>query len=98
MISMSPKSSLAPEKRSASRMPNPRVSTGGDKRRAILSAAQGLFLRYGVKRTSLDDVARDAGVAKGTLYLYFDSKDTLFAPIPRQLSAEVLPHPEAPLP
>jgi len=86
---------LAPAKRFHSRMPSPRESTGGDKRGAILDAAQNLFLRYGVKRTALDDVAREAGVAKGTLYLYFDSKDKIFAAIAEQLCAEVLRNAEA---
>jgi AcrR family transcriptional regulator len=44
----------------------------------ILDAAQTLFWRYGVRRTSIDDIAAEAGVAKGTVYLYFDSKETLF--------------------
>jgi AcrR family transcriptional regulator len=92
---MSLKSSLDPGKRFPSRMPNPRESAGGDKRVVILDAARSLFLRYGVKRTALDDVARDAGVAKGTLYLYFDSKDTLFAAIAEQLCADVLRNAEA---
>jgi AcrR family transcriptional regulator len=76
-------------------MPNPRESTSGDKRGVILDAAQSLFLRYGVKRTALDDVAREAGVAKGTLYLYFDSKDAIFAAIAEHLCAEVLRNAEA---
>jgi AcrR family transcriptional regulator len=76
-------------------MPNPSQSTSGDKRGLILEAAQALFLRYGVKRTALDDVAREAGVAKGTLYLYFDSKDTLFAAVADRLCAEVLRNAEA---
>jgi AcrR family transcriptional regulator len=63
---------------------------GNDKRSRILDAAQSLFLRYGVKRTALDDVVREAGIAKGTLYLYFDSKDALFAAIAERLCAEVL--------
>jgi AcrR family transcriptional regulator len=86
---------LVPGERSHSRMPNPRESTGGDKRAVILDAAQSLFLRYGVKRTALDDVARDAGVAKGTLYLYFNSKENLFAAIAERLCAEVLGNAEA---
>lgn len=47
-------------------------------------------MRYGVKRTSIDDVAREAGIAKGTLYLYYDSKDALFAGIARRMCDEVL--------
>jgi|HubBroStandDraft_6_1064221.scaffolds.fasta_scaffold00619_1 AcrR family transcriptional regulator len=71
-------------------MSNPGESAGNDKRSRILDAAQSLFLRYGVKRTALDDVVREAGIAKGTLYLYFDSKDALFAAIAERLCAEVL--------
>jgi len=63
---------------------------GKDKRGRILDAAQSLFLRYGVKRTALDDVVREAGIAKGTLYLYFNSKDALFAAIAERLCAETL--------
>jgi AcrR family transcriptional regulator len=71
-------------------MSNSPESAGNDKRNRILDAAQNLFLRYGVKRTALDDVVREAGIAKGTLYLYFDSKDALFAAVAEQLCAEVL--------
>jgi len=69
-------------------MSNSSESAANDKRSRILDAAQSLFLRYGVKRTSLDDVVREAGIAKGTLYLYFDSKDALFAAIAERLCAE----------
>jgi AcrR family transcriptional regulator len=44
----------------------------------ILDAAQTVFGEYGFARTKLDDVARLAGVSKGTVYLYFDSKESLF--------------------
>jgi len=71
-------------------MSNRNESAGNDKRSRILDAAQSLFLRYGVKRTALDDVVREAGIAKGTLYLYFDSKDALFAAIAERLCAEML--------
>jgi AcrR family transcriptional regulator len=71
-------------------MSNPNGSGGNDKCSRILDAAQSLFLRYGVKRTALDDVVREAGIAKGTLYLYFDSKDALFAGVAKRLCAEVL--------
>jgi AcrR family transcriptional regulator len=71
-------------------MSNSSEGAGTDKRSRILDAAQNLFLRYGVKRTALDDVVREAGIAKGTLYLYFDSKDALFAAIAERLCADVL--------
>jgi AcrR family transcriptional regulator len=44
----------------------------------ILDAAMTVFGEVGFARAKLDDVAKRAGVSKGTLYLYFDSKDALF--------------------
>jgi AcrR family transcriptional regulator len=58
------------------------------RREEILDAAYGVFGEHGFTRTKLDDVARRAGVSKGTLYLYFDSKDTLFREMVR---AKILP-------
>src|SRR3981189_340004 len=51
---------------------------GSPQREAILMAATAIFLRYGFKKTSMDDVARAAGVSRQGLYLYFDTKDLLF--------------------
>jgi AcrR family transcriptional regulator len=48
------------------------------KREAIFAAALELFGRYGYRRTSIDDIARAAGVAKGTVYLYVENKEALF--------------------
>lgn len=44
----------------------------------IIDAALDLFVENGFKGTRLDDVAQRAGVSKGTLYIYFDSKESLF--------------------
>lgn len=44
----------------------------------LTSAALDLFVEKGFAATRLDDVAARAGVSKGTLYLYFDSKEALF--------------------
>lgn len=60
-----------------------------DKRQAILDAALDLFRNYGYRRTSMEDIAQAAGVAKGTLYLYFKSKDELFEALARQLAEQV---------
>jgi AcrR family transcriptional regulator len=54
----------------------------------ILDAAQTVFGEVGFARAKIDDVARIAGVSKGTVYLYFDSKDTLFREMVR---AKVVP-------
>ncbi len=44
----------------------------------LVSAALDLFVDRGFAATRLDDVAARAGVSKGTLYLYFESKEALF--------------------
>jgi TetR/AcrR family fatty acid metabolism transcriptional regulator len=54
----------------------PRVRTT-DKAPAILDAALARFLHYGLKKTTMQEIASDAGVAVGTLYLYFKDKDAL---------------------
>ncbi len=64
--------------------------TSSDKREAIIDAAFDLFRHYGYRRTSMEDIARAAGVAKGTLYLYFASKEELFEAIARMLAARML--------
>ena len=62
-------------------MPNvkPVVRDPDSKKRQILEAARRLLLARGLHEIVLDDVAREAGVAKGTLFLYYKSKDELFA-------------------
>jgi AcrR family transcriptional regulator len=47
------------------------------KRQRILQAATDLFIRHGYRKTSVDEVAHGAGVAKGTVYLYFKTKADL---------------------
>jgi AcrR family transcriptional regulator len=88
MTSASPKSSSVLANPSPAR-PNAAVE-GSDKRDRILDAAQRLFVRYGMKRTSIEDVAREAGIAKGTVYLSFNSKAELFAAIADRLCANTL--------
>ena len=50
---------------------------GGDKRERILTAAERIFARRGFFAAKVSDVAKEAGVADGTIYLYFKSKDDL---------------------
>jgi AcrR family transcriptional regulator len=45
-----------------------------DVRDAILDAAERLLARYGYKKMTMDDLAREAGIGKGTTYLHFPSK------------------------
>ena len=44
----------------------------------ILDAAYAVFTKKGFASARMDDIARAAGVTKGTVYLYFDSKETVF--------------------
>lgn len=50
-----------------------------DKREQILSVAAELFSRQGYHTTTVADIARQADVAQGTVYLYFDSKKAIFS-------------------
>lgn len=57
------------------------------KREAILRAASGLFLRHGLRGTSMEAIARKAGVAKPTLYAYFPDKNAVFKDLVADLIA-----------
>ena len=50
----------------------------------ILAAALALFAAHGFAATRLEDVADRAGVSKGTIYLYFPTKEALFRAVVRQ--------------
>jgi TetR/AcrR family fatty acid metabolism transcriptional regulator len=67
----------------AARKAPARVSTASpvDKRETILKAATKVFARHGFFQSQVADVARAAGVAAGTVYLYFRSKDDLLVSV-----------------
>lgn len=48
------------------------------RRRQILEAATELFVSQGYRKTSVDEIAERAGIAKGTIYLYYKNKNQLF--------------------
>jgi AcrR family transcriptional regulator len=60
------------------------------RREAILSAALEEFSSQGFAAARLDDIARRAGVAKGTIYLYFADKETLFQELARSMLSPVV--------
>jgi AcrR family transcriptional regulator len=62
------------------------------RREAILAAALDEFSAQGFAAARLDDVARRAGVAKGTIYLYFADKETLFQELARSMLSPVVGH------
>ena len=56
----------------AENTPNPQ------REQRILDAAARLIAHYGYDKTTVSDIAREAGVSKGAIYLHFDSKEALF--------------------
>jgi AcrR family transcriptional regulator len=54
------------------------------KRRQIVDGARSVFLARGFDAASMGDIAKAAGVSKGTLYVYFKNKEELFAAIVQQ--------------
>lgn len=52
-----------------------------ERKAAILAAAEKVFVSKGVGMATMDDIAHEAELSKGTLYLYFDSKDELYLEI-----------------
>ena len=47
----------------------------------ILEAARHIFARLGYAATNVEDIAKEAGMAKGTVYLYFKSKEEVFGAV-----------------
>ena len=62
------------------------TATGG-KRELILTAAAALLLKHGRRGTSMEAIARAAGIAKPTLYAYFPDKAAIFQALVAQLIA-----------
>jgi AcrR family transcriptional regulator len=61
----------------------------------IVAAGLDVFVERGFAATKLADVARRAGVTKGTVYLYFDSKEALFKAVVRETIVPVIAQGEA---
>ena len=53
-------------------------SENEEREQRILDAASELIVHYGYDKTTVSDIAREAGISKGAIYLHFDSKDALF--------------------
>src|SRR5712675_1357826 len=67
-----------------------RRAPGSPQREAILVAATAAFLRYGFNKTSMDDVARAAGVSRQGFDLYFETKDLLFRETLQHLVSQMI--------
>src|SRR3954471_8660061 len=76
-----PANRRAGERSSAAPAPRPassRAARAAALRGAIIEAAMDEFIARGFAATRLDDVAKRAGVAKGTIYLHFKDKESMF--------------------
>ncbi len=51
----------------------------------LLEAGEELFGRVGVRKTSIDEIARETGIAKGSFYAFFPSKEALFLAVIRRI-------------
>jgi len=60
------------------------------RRAQILDAAARVFVEKGPSAATMDDVAAEAGVAKGTIYLYFDSKEQLLRSLGNRYTEELV--------
>ncbi len=60
------------------------------KKNYIIEKATGLFLEGGFEKTTMSDIARESDFAKGTLYLYFKSKEDIIAEIKKNIFENLL--------
>ncbi|WP_431772532.1 TetR/AcrR family transcriptional regulator [Streptomyces cucumeris] len=84
-----------PAEKSASAQPTGRFQPPDVRRRQILDATAGLLLDDGYEALTISKVAARAGVAKGTVYLYFDSKQELLAALRAEMWDRMLQQPTA---
>jgi AcrR family transcriptional regulator len=61
-----------------------------EKLESILSTAKKMFARYGLQKTSMDEMARSARVAKATIYTYLGSKDRVYLEVLRREANEIV--------
>ncbi|MGZ3663837.1 MAG: TetR/AcrR family transcriptional regulator [Ktedonobacterales bacterium] len=78
--------SNAPPGETAERQPESDERTLREER--ILDAAAALLVRWGYRKTTIDDVAREAGVGKGTIYLHWKDKNELFRAVLARVSEQ----------
>jgi AcrR family transcriptional regulator len=65
-------------------------ASGNAKITRVLEAARTVFLRYGFRRVTMQDIADEAGMSRPALYLVFPNKEEVFFAAIRDLSAEML--------
>jgi len=91
-----PKPALA--KAQSPKPPSNRAERTAERREAIIEAALDEFISRGFTATRIDDVARRAGVAKGTIYLHFKDKESMFEELIRTALVPLIGRLHAPPP
>ena len=92
-----PKSALG-AKATSPKPPSNRAERTAERREAIIEAALDEFISRGFTATRIDDVARRAGVAKGTIYLHFKDKESMFEELIRTALVPLIGRLHAPPP
>lgn len=90
--------STIPPKTAAAKTPANRAERTAERRAAIVEAALDEFIARGFTATRLDDVAKRAGVAKGTIYLHFKDKESMFEELIRTAIVPLIGRMQAPPP
>lgn len=57
---------------------------------SILGSARHLFAQFGPKKTTIDEIAANAGIGKGTIYYYFNDKEEIFARVIKDESDQLI--------
>jgi AcrR family transcriptional regulator len=70
--------------------PTPAPVTAGDTRTRLLKAAEACFEKFGVGRTTMDDVATTAGLSRPTVYRYFADRESLIRAIVATRSGKLI--------
>ncbi len=65
------------------------VLSKGERRLQILDASRDVFAKRGYARATVDDIVAEAGVARGTFYLYFDDKRDAFAELVQRFASQI---------
>ena len=61
-----------------------------EKTESILNTARKMFARYGLRKTSIEEMARMSRVAKATIYSYFGNKDQVYLEVLRREKDEIV--------
>jgi AcrR family transcriptional regulator len=61
-----------------------------DKRVHIIHAAESQFIRFGFRKTTMEDIAKAAGIGKATLYYYFKNKEDIFAAMTEKVAQSAI--------